>query len=244
MDIQPISAEDVERYRVVQRTEIEQTLRKILHARSSVDLVSEDRLKPILRSSLVQVDKNKILLDASPDSLINQVVLKTRNLLAVTEHDQVQIRFPCRSVSLDQDHASGAVISAAYPGELIRLQRRNSYRLGTSVVHPVKCLIGKDGHLMEATVVDLSVGGVGVLAYRIQGELTPGETYHGCRLALPESGEFAVSMTVRSTYEVARPDGQKAHRAGCQFIDLPASIETQIQRYILRVDRERRARFI
>jgi len=130
------------------------------------------------------------------------------------------------------------------PRELLRLQRREYYRLVTSVVNPVKCMINSDKGMMETLVVDISIGGVGILAYQDSGELAAGETYHGCRITLPGSGEFALSLAVCTTFEITLKNGRHTHRAGCQFIDLPASVETEIQRYIIRVDRERRARFI
>ena len=39
-------------------------------------------------------------------------------------------------------------------------------------------------------------------------------------------------------------NGRRTHRACCRFIDLPPSVETAIQRYIIRVERERRARYV
>jgi len=45
---------------------------------------------------------------------------------------------------------------------------------------------------------------------------------------------------VRSTYDVSLKNGTISHRAGCQFINLPISIESEIQRYIFRVERDRR----
>jgi c-di-GMP-binding flagellar brake protein YcgR len=48
---------------------------------------------------------------------------------------------------------------------------------------------------------------------------------------------------VCTTFEITLKNGRLTHRAGCRFIDLPPSVETAIQRYIIQVDRERRARY-
>jgi c-di-GMP-binding flagellar brake protein YcgR len=61
---------------------------------------------------------------------------------------------------------------------------------------------------------------------------------------LPGTGEFAVGLNVCTTFEITLKNGRLTHRAGCQFIDLPSSVETAIQRYIIQVDRERRARYV
>jgi c-di-GMP-binding flagellar brake protein YcgR len=137
-----------------------------------------------------------------------------------------------------------AVFRVPMPRELLRLQRREYYRLVTSVVKPVKCLINTGAGLMESVVVDISIGGVGILAYPDDGRLKAGETYHGCRITLPGTGEFAVGLSVCTTFEITLKNGRLTHRAGCQFIDLPPSVETAIQRYIIQIDRERRARYV
>jgi len=49
---------------------------------------------------------------------------------------------------------------------------------------------------------------------------------------------------VRTTFDVTLKNGRLTHRAGCEFIDLPPSIETAIQRYIIQVERERRNRYL
>jgi c-di-GMP-binding flagellar brake protein YcgR len=137
-----------------------------------------------------------------------------------------------------------AVFKVRIPREMLRLQRREYYRLVTSVINPVKCMINTSAGLIETVVVDISIGGVGVLAYREEGVLKAGEVYQGCRITLPGTGEFALSLSVRTTFDITLKNGRLTHRAGCQFIDLPASVETAIQRYIIRVERERRARYV
>jgi c-di-GMP-binding flagellar brake protein YcgR len=130
------------------------------------------------------------------------------------------------------------------PKELLRLQRRESYRLATSVVNPVKCLINAGGHFLETVVIDISIGGIGILSYEGISLLKAGETYHGCRVEMPGAGTFAVSLNVCTIFDVALKNGRVTHRAGCRFIDLPPSVETEIQRYINRLERQRLSRYI
>lgn len=243
MKLQIVPPEEAQRYRVQRRLEINQALNRLVDSRAMLSLIAGRAESPTALSALLRVHKDRIWLDPSRDERFNQILLAADGVQAVTSLERVLIQFHCRHLRTEAGGDFGTVLAADFPDELIRLQRRENYRLETSLIHPVKCLIHKENRLMETTVVDISVGGVGVLAYRELGQLNAGEVYHGCRLALPGSGEFAVSLEVRSIYDVQRRDRRDAHRAGCQFIDLPTSIETQIQRYIIRVDRERRARF-
>jgi c-di-GMP-binding flagellar brake protein YcgR len=47
---------------------------------------------------------------------------------------------------------------------------------------------------------------------------------------------------VRSVFEMTTRSGSKSQRAGCEFVKLPGPMLTLIQRYIIKVERERKAR--
>ena len=50
------------------------------------------------------------------------------------------------------------------------------------------------------------------------------------------------TIVVRSVFESVTRTGVKSKRAGCEFVKLPGSMLTLIQRYIIKVERERKAR--
>jgi c-di-GMP-binding flagellar brake protein YcgR len=132
------------------------------------------------------------------------------------------------------------VFRVPLPTEVQRFQRREFFRLPTSLTNPIKCLIPSPQGDIETSVIDISVGGIGILAYESGISVDAGAVFHGCRLVMPDGGAFMVSLSVRSTYDVSLKNGTISHRAGCQFINLPISIESEIQRYIFRVERDRR----
>jgi len=67
-----------------------------------------------------------------------------------------------------------------------------------------------------------------------------GASFRGCRIVLPSSGEVNADIMVRSTFEVTFRNGVKHRRAGCEFIDMREGDRALIQRYINRLERERR----
>lgn len=235
--------EDSERYRVTHAHTIARILQEIMDAKAIVSLYVEHG-QDFMLSSIVGMDGNKgvLLLEQGADQDFNRQLLNAGRALCTTTHDQVHIQFTgpeLKAAKLGDE----AVFQVAMPKEMLRLQRRESYRLATSVVNPVKCLINLGGQFLETVVIDISIGGIGILAYEGIGRLKAGDVYHGCRIELPGTGTFAVSLTVCTTFDVTLRNGRLTHRAGCQFIDLPPSVETEIQRYIIRVERERRARY-
>jgi len=244
MKIELLSSEDTNRYLVRQATEIERILRNVMADKAIVAAYGENGKDFLLTSILaVEPKQDAVYLGYGPDEKLNALLLASKNTTFATTHDQVRVQFTGSRVERSMyDHEPA--FRVALPRELLRLQRREYYRLVTSVVNPVKCMINTGASMLEAIVVDISIGGVGILAYQESGELEAGATYHGCRIALPGTGEFALSLAVCTTFEITLKNGRHTHRAGCQFIDLPASVETEIQRYIIRVDRERRARYV
>lgn len=244
MKIELIPSDDKDRYLVTHSREIERILRGVMDSKSIVGLYAENSRDFIL-TAILQLDpaRGYLLLEQGVDQEMNERLRASPHVTLVTTLDQVQIQFTCGAPEPARFDSTPA-FRLPMPGELLRLQRREYYRLVTSVINPVKCMINTGSGFLETVVVDISIGGVGVLAYQGAELLRAGETYHGCRIALPGAGEFALSLSVRTTFDIALKNGRITHRAGCHFIDLPASVETEIQRYIIRVERERRARYL
>ena len=49
-------------------------------------------------------------------------------------------------------------------------------------------------------------------------------------------------LVVRNLFRITNRSGAELLRAGCEFADMPRGAEDAIQRYILKVERERNAR--
>jgi flagellar brake protein len=243
MKIELITPEDRGRYLVSHANEIERILREVMDNKTIVSLYGENATQ-FLRSTLVEVEPKQgfLLFEQGIDMAMNAALLGSKECTFTSTHEHVHIQFSSQQMMSDK-HGQEAVFRVPMPVEILRMQRREYYRLETSVMNPVKCLINIPGGLLNTMVVDISICGVGVLAYPEEGVLKIGETFHGCRITLPGIGEFAIGLSVCTTFEIILKNGRRAHRVGCSFIDLPPSVETAIQRYIIQVDRERRARF-
>lgn len=243
MKIQLLSSDGNTQYLVTQRQEIIRLLRGVMLARTMIAVYWDPHHDPAL-SSLVAVDpaKDELILERGPSAFAADNILASQQITCATVFERVHIQFASGRPKTVL-HEGTPCLRLDFPRELLRMQRREYYRLTTSVINPVKCLLNQNERFEETVVVDISVGGVGILALGEGVELKSGEIFHGCRIALPNSGEYALSLRVCSTFELTLKNGKLSHRAGCQFIDLPPSVETEIQRYVNRVERERRSRY-
>ncbi len=240
MKIEICSPEEIERFKIEHPAEVERILRGIMERKALVTAYSDNN-RDFLVTTLVAIDPATkwLYFGAGPDAATDQALLASARVSFNTAHDQVRVLFT--SDSLSESELNGeSMLRAPIPNELLRFQRREYYRLPTPMSHPVKCSISLEEGMLDTTVVDISIGGIGVLAYSQDVELREGGIYHGCRLSLPDAGNYLVSLRIRAVYEQTMKNGVISRRVGGQFIDLAASVETDIQRYIIRVERERR----
>lgn len=234
--------EDLSRYMVHHAPEIERVLRGMANDRTLVTLYGDSGSHFVL-STIVDVDPaaNALYLEWGPDMRQNQAILDSEDAVVTAVHERVRVQFMSRGVTR-VDRSGDALFKLELPARLLRLQRREGYRLLTSLTHPLQCSFDLGGQELETVVTDISVGGLGLL-YQPGGEqLVQGKVYGGCRLHLPDIPPLLVNLDVRTAYEETMKNGLLALRAGCQFADLSPGSEAAVQRYIFKVERERRAR--
>lgn len=241
---EPDSAEDESKYMIHSKMEIVHILRAIQQKNALVTAYFNHGEDFIL-TSVLQVDpeQSSLILDFGADEASNRRILESKKITLVTEQDRVKVQFTAehleKALFLKRD-----AFRTKLPSSLLKLQRRDFYRLATPITNPLKCEISKKGGgKAEVVVADISLGGIALSGFPPELGLETGDTYTGCRIALPDIGAITATILIRSIYEVTAKNGTKSNRAGCQFLDLPASAQATIQRYIIKLDRERRSRF-
>ncbi len=200
----------------------------------------------LLLTMLLAVEKDHLILDFGADAEVNRRAVLADKHFCLTTLDKVRIQFALGGFR-QVDYEGRPAFRAALPDELLRLQRREFYRLTTPAARPLKCLMplplpGGGLHLHEANVYDISGGGLGISMPPEEVPFAAGRVYPNCRIDLPEVGMVTCTIKVCSFFEVPLLNGARSRRAGCEFVDLPGPMMTLIQRYIIKVERERKAR--
>ncbi|CAG1011186.1 Flagellar brake protein YcgR [Burkholderiales bacterium] len=242
------SAADDERYAVTSRLDVLAVLRDLRDRRAMVALYyGADGDSLITAVLAVEPDKGQLLLDASKDEALNQTIRDAGKLVAIASQRGVRIQFSLERVE-QVVHEGAAAFRASLPGRVVRIQRREYYRLTLPASNPIHCRIPLPEHatrkVLDVNLVDISVGGIGIIGYPADVEFDSDIVYRGCRIDLPYIGAINFAMQIRSTFRVTLQGGQPVKRSGCQFVDMPEPTVSQIQRYILQHERERRAREI
>jgi len=249
---QPTSLEleqnDYSKYLLYSRSEILFILRSVIQKGCMLTVYFDNGSHFFLTALLaISEDGDWLYFDPGSDAEINRQALAAKKFLLTTMVDKVKVQFSLAGLQLTQAGARKA-LAGRTPETILRLQRREYYRLSTPIANPLKCAVAiprPDGSptAMESTVLDLSGGGLGLqMPTDLAGRLEAGTLLVDCRLNLPNEGLLATSLSVRNSFNVTTKSGQNYLRVGCEYVDLPGTRLSMIQRYITRIERERKAK--
>lgn len=236
------------KYMLHSRSEILYVLRAVLQ-KGSLVTVYFDHGKSFLLTALVAVDADSgtLLFDVGSDEEMNGRALKADRLLFTTSLDKVKVQFSLKSLS-SATHEGRAAFRAALPDTALRLQRREYYRLATPVANPIRCKMtarfeNGSSKSVDIPLLDISGGGVGLMVDpELKDAFKVDTSFPDCRIDLPDEGLLACNLIVRNAFDVTTKSGNHHLRVGCEFVDLPGTRLTMVQRYITHVERERKAR--
>jgi c-di-GMP-binding flagellar brake protein YcgR len=246
--LQPVLVEsvDADKYKVHSRLEICSVLGALQKAGSLVTCYFGEGSDFILTSILrVDAEQEAVILDYGADGASNLRALRTKGFTFVAAHERIKIQFSAESLHkarFDQRDA----FSIALPDTLLRLQRREYFRILVPLSQPLKCAIPPQDESVdapkEAAVADISCGGVALVGFSAEAKVEDGMCFRGCQIHLADEGAVTADLLIKSTFEVVLKNGHKQLHAGCQFVNMPERVRANIQRYINAMERERRKR--
>ena len=233
-------------YEVESRREIVALLRQIAEKNQLIRVLIRGEADVCVTSLLdVDPDTNTMVLDRPVSAEQMASLARAREVRCETSLDKIRILFGAdglREVSIDGRTA----LRANIPATLIRLQRREYYRMATPVSNPVRVTIPLPaelgGTLETFPLADISCGGIAVLDNKQILGTTIGDTFAGCRLDLPEIGPVMTSLQIRNSLDMTLLNNKTNRRLGCQFVDISRGNLAAVQRYITKLERERNAR--
>jgi len=239
-----LEADDFARYVLDGQTDIAFYLRAMKDKRVNLSVYAGRAPTPFLTAVLAVDDaRGTLVLDAPRDPALLDQAASASPLVVLTSLEKVKIQFMVERGTVI-DHEGHPAIELPFPSRMLRLQRRDYYRLILPPNPPLRCLMpSPDGEsrMVDAAVVDISGGGLAVIVPPSGLDVKVDSVIDNCQITLPELGTVTATLQVRNMFRVTERGGTEL-RAGCQFIGLPAAADALIQRYILRMERDRNAR--
>lgn len=186
-----------------------------------------------------------VVIDAPSDEGVTARASEATALACMTRLDNVRVQFPLGALARIE-HEGRPALQASLPETVLRLQRREFFRLPTPHGDAPACAITVSGpggkKTVSVRILDISGGGLAVLVPPKELDFAPGREFVDCQLMLPDGPPLPVRLIVRNLFEVERPNGVKVLRAGCEFVGQTTAGSARIQRYIFKVERDRKAR--
>jgi c-di-GMP-binding flagellar brake protein YcgR len=220
-------------YVIDTRVGIERLLEALVRTNSAAYVTSR-LLKERTSVRLLEIETRAGRLVFVPLSALSvaSALLQAENVLFTSDHDGVPIEFTCQQPTPVRSGDMDAY-AVGLPDYIIRLQRRNAYRLPAPAI--VCTLELEDGHgsVITPNVLDVSGGGLDLELSADQPPLST-DTLYACSMFLPALGNAWARLKVVSVTETP-----VARRYGCQFLDLTAPSELLLHRYILEEQRAR-----
>ena len=230
-----LSDEALEQYSVHSKREIQFILKAIAARGSQVALYYGNR-ETFLLTTLIDADSGGLWLEASQNAESNATIARSKRFYFVSSHQDVKVQFSATHIEPD-DYDGIETFYMKLPHDLLRIQRREHFRLDTPQSSPLWCQVplerpGKPG---EFRILNISNGGIALMCAEHENELEDGKVYPDCRVLLPGNVNVSVSIQVRNMYLVEKPNGETVKRIGCKFLDLDGKTEIMLQRYITRL---------
>lgn len=244
---EPIVGTDADsKYLIHSGTEIIFILRAIMQKGAMVTVYFNDGNDFILTTILeVDAGRGEVVLDYGAISDANERLQAANKIIFVTAQDRIKVQFAADRIKKTAYQGRDAFF-VPIPQTLLRIQRREYYRAPAPVGRPLRCTIplNEDGipGKIEVGIVDLSCGGMALIAHPHEIEFESGAIYSNCRIVLPDVGTLVTTIEIRSTFGVSTRSGEETKRTGCQFVDMTEAKMAMIQRYIIKLERERKAR--
>lgn len=208
-----------------------------------------DEGRKFFQTSVVALNESADTLLLAPPQVTppGSELTNASRITLLTNLDRVKIQIRLRQVS-SGTYQGQDVLASTIPEAVLRLQRRDFFRLEAPASNPIHCKLvarSPDGttRILALPLSDISGGGVSLIAPTEIASYFPEDfLFRQCRLEIPNDGVVQVNLRVRKAVEMSSINGLHSLRIGCEFVNLPGSSQNFIERYITRIERERKAR--
>lgn len=242
-----IEEQDESQYRVHSKVEIVALLKRMQDKNQQLTLKSDSGIDSILTVILdVDEDNNCIIIDAAKSESVNERIIQSPRLFIETLFNNIRITFDVSRAKKATAYEQAALV-IPIPSSLVRLQRRDSFRVNTPLLKPLRCTITTEtpeGEVQKiATVLkNISLGGIGIVDENCILNCSTGQIFKRCSLQLSESQEIEVDLEIRDCKDVKLTNGKTIRQCGCAFVNLTNRTEGIIQRIITQLERDQNAK--
>lgn len=234
-----LSDQEIEdKYFLLEKMEILNLLNDLAHRREPVSVYFNGGQDFIL-SILLSAKPDGLVFDMGGDDKANARLENSEQCVFMATPDGIRVQFtgvdPKRFWWGDEE-----AFWVPLPERIVRMQRRDCYRNELPVVNTIRVQLSdeKGVNLGDWPLHDLSVGGLGAT---VAGEphMKIGDSIAHIVIWISDKKRLDCIGIVRHISLIDR-QGKGRYRVGIEFMNLPHAMEVAIQRYIIKIEYERR----
>ncbi len=188
--------------------------------------------KLLFHSRLRFVDpaRSYIIIERSTDEAANQALLARPRATFHAEPGGWRIEFAAADPRPTGTNEGAAGIKLRFPEVVAGHRRRTEDRTVVPPQHALRCIVDEAGVMpFDATMANVSKGGIGFLQYDPTISLEPGTVLKGCRIEGAAGASIVVDMEVRYSQLSNLPDGTPVQSSGCRFLNLSPEDAAKIE---------------
>jgi c-di-GMP-binding flagellar brake protein YcgR len=225
-----------ERYTLRDRADVHAYLHALASRRATATLyfgVGDE----MLHTEIVAANPHfeELLFAPGHDAALQKRLLAGGEFGVETMIDSVRVLFRSRHAE-PVPGREGVAFRARMPESVVRVQRRDTMRADTPADARPACSLRLNGRELTAPVLDVSSGGLGLEIADAGFALQPGDALKDCRIEIPALGALSCGLVVAYVKETGE---RHVRKAGCRFVELPATTRRQVSDYVARLERAR-----
>ena len=228
------------RFLIESKAEILGLLRALREERSQIVLHFSDNRYIASRVLEVWQQKDRVAFDFGPDATANEALLAAGHAVAETCLRQVSIQFELKGLRRIE-LSDGPALETAVPDCMLRLQRREAFRVPTPTLRPITLFVPGQDHCprdVHMRVIDISSGGIGTVCDTSVFEPQAGTVLDNCQLALPEVGLVIADIEIRHVDITTDAFNRTQAQCGMRFLTLSPQMSAFVQRFVMKLERE------
>jgi flagellar brake protein len=229
-----------DRFFLLGRMEIINCLNDLIRGREPLT-VYFNQGKDFILTTVLEASAEHVLLDLGGDPRANRRLEASTSCVMVAVQNGIRIQFSSAQAPRRFAWGGADAFEIPLPTKIVRMQRRESYRVTLPVKKPVMARISNDEGALacELPIHDLSVGGVGLNAVE-KTTLNDADEVE-IAFALSDGQIMRNRARVRHITQVGSTGGHPMLRIGLSFLRLPLSSSAKLQRFILHIEHQRNA---
>ena len=189
--------------------------------------------KLLFRSRLRFVDPAMayIIIELSPDEAANRALMSRPRATFHAEPGGWRIEFAAADPKPTSAHEGAAGIKLRFPEIVAGHRRREAERADAPPQQELRCVVDEAGVMpFDATMANVSRGGIGFLQYDPEISLEPGTVLKGCRIEGRGGESIVVDMEVRYSQLITLADGKQVQSSGCCFLNISPEVTERIEK--------------